>query len=88
MLPDSWLELTYYPYTIKFIYSVVSGRGGGGQLGADQYLKSWARIKGKEIEAIKPLIYILLFVKMGKFQLHYFVGFLFLQVIFFYLKAV
>ena len=67
MLPDSWLELTYYPYTIKFIYSVVSGRGargagrgGGEQLGADQYLKSWAHVKGKEIEAIKPLIYILL----------------------------
>ena len=72
MLPDSGLELTYYPYTIKFIYSVVSGRGArgagrgargagrGGQLGADQYLKSWAHVKGKEIEAIKPLIYILL----------------------------
>ena len=34
--------------------------GRGGQLGADQYLKSWAHVKGKEIEAIKPLIYILL----------------------------
>lgn len=36
------------------------GAGRGGQLGADQYLKSWVHIKGKEIEAIKPLIYILL----------------------------
>ena len=34
--------------------------GRGGQLGADQYLKSWVHVKGKEIEAIKPLIYILL----------------------------
>lgn len=38
----------------------VRGAGRGGQLGADQYLKSWVHIKGKEIEAIKPLIYILL----------------------------
>ena len=34
--------------------------GRGGQLGADQYLKSWVHVEGKEIEAIKPLIYILL----------------------------